>query len=30
MKLYLTGHDYKYACEQIMLTLFRGQWPLYP
>ena len=30
MKLYLTGHDYKYACEQIMLTLFPGQRPLYP
>ena len=30
MKLYLTGHDYKYACEQIMLTMFPGQRPLYP
>lgn len=30
MKLYLKGHDYKYAVEQIMLTLFPGERPLYP
>ncbi|MTR34024.1 coproporphyrinogen dehydrogenase HemZ [Pseudoflavonifractor sp. BIOML-A14] len=30
MKLYLRGHDYKYAAEQIMLTLFPGERPTYP
>ena len=30
MKLYLRGHDYKYAAEQMLLTLFPGQRPLYP
>ena len=30
MKLYLQGHDYKYAAEQMLLTLFPGQRPLYP
>lgn len=30
MKLYLKGHDYKYAAEQIMLTLFPGERPIYP
>ena len=30
MKLYLTGHDYKYAAEQIMLTMFPGERPEYP
>lgn len=30
MKLYLQGHDYKYATEQIMLTLFPGERPVYP
>lgn len=29
MKLYLKGHDYKYAVEQIMLTLFPGERPVY-
>lgn len=29
MKLYLKGHDYKYAIEQIMLTLFPGERPIY-
>ena len=30
LKLYLRGHDYKYAAEQIMLTLFPGERPTYP
>ena len=30
MKLYLKGHDYKYATEQMMLMLFPGQRPEYP
>ena len=30
MKLYLRGHDYRYAVEQMMLTLFPGQRPDYP
>lgn len=30
MKLYLTGHDYKYAVEQILLTLFPEERPEYP
>lgn len=30
MKLYLTGHDYKYAVEQMMLTLFPAERPEYP
>ena len=30
MKLYLRGHDYKYAVEQIMLTLFPAERPEYP
>jgi len=30
MKLYLIGHDYKYAVEQIMLTLFPQERPEYP
>ena len=30
MKLYLKGHDYKYACEQMLLTLFPGEKPEYP
>ncbi len=30
MKLYLQGHDYRYACEQMLLTLFPGQRPEYP
>ncbi len=30
MKLYLKGHDLKYAAEQIMITLFPGERPLYP
>ena len=30
MKLYLIGHDYKYAVEQILLTLFPQERPEYP
>ena len=30
MKLYLKGHDYKYATEQMLLTLFPGEKPEYP
>lgn len=30
MKLYLIGHDYKYAVEQIMLMLFPQERPEYP
>ena len=30
MRLYLIGHDYRYAAEQMMLTLFPGQRPEYP
>ena len=30
MKLYLYGHDYKYAVEQILLTLFPQERPEYP
>ena len=30
MRLYLKGHDYKYAAEQIMLTLFPQERPEYP
>ena len=30
MKLYLRGHDYRYAAEQTMMTLFPGQRPEYP
>ena len=30
MKLYLIGHDYKYASEQILLTLFPTERPEYP
>ena len=30
MKLYLQGHDYKYAVEQMLLTLFPDQRPVYP
>ena len=30
MKLYLQGHDYKYAVEQMLLTLYPGQRPEYP
>ena len=30
MKLYLNGHDYKYAAEQMLLTLFPNQRPEYP
>ena len=29
MKLYLKGHDYKYAAEQMLLTLFPGERPSY-
>ena len=25
MKLYFKGHDYKYAAEQMLLTLFPGE-----
>lgn len=30
MKLYLYGHEYRYAAEQMLLTLFPGERPLYP
>ena len=30
MKLFLKGHDYKYAVEQIMLVLFPEERPEYP
>jgi len=30
MKLYLSGHDYKYAVEQMLLTLFPEERPEYP
>ncbi|MPM03743.1 Oxygen-independent coproporphyrinogen-III oxidase-like protein HemZ [bioreactor metagenome] len=30
MKLYFRGHEYKYAVEQSMLTLFPGERPEYP
>lgn len=30
MKLYFYGHDYKYAAEQILLTLFPNERPEYP
>ena len=30
MKLYLNGHNYKYAAEQMLLTLFPGERPEYP
>ena len=30
MRLYLTGHDYKYAVEQMLLTLFPAERPEYP
>lgn len=30
MKLYLYGHEYKYASEQILLTLFPAERPEYP
>ena len=30
MKLYFEGHEYKYAVEQMLLTLFPDQRPEYP
>ena len=30
MKLYLYGHDYKYAVEQMLLTLYPDERPSYP
>ena len=30
MKLYLKGHDYKYAVEQMLLTMFPAERPEYP
>lgn len=30
MDLYLIGHDYKYAAEQMLLTLYPDQRPVYP
>ena len=30
MKMYLTGHDCRYAAEQMLLTLFPGERPEYP
>ena len=30
MRLYLSGHEYKYAVEQMLLTLFPHERPEYP
>ena len=30
MNLYLIGHDYRYAAEQMLLTLFPDERPVYP
>ena len=30
MKLYLEGHHYQYAVEQMLMTLFPGERPVYP
>ena len=30
MRLYLKGHDYKYAVEQMLLTMFPEERPEYP
>ena len=30
MRLYFKGHDYKYAAEQMLLTLFPEERPEYP
>ena len=30
MKLYLKGHSYQYAVEQMLLTIFPGERPVYP
>ena len=30
MKLYYFGHDYRYAAEQMLATLFPGEKPEYP
>ena len=30
MNLYLKGHSYKYAVEQMLLTLFPEERPVYP
>ena len=30
MRLYLNGHDYKYAVEQMLLTMFPEERPEYP
>ena len=30
MKLYLSGHEYRYAVEQILLTMFPEERPVYP
>ena len=30
MNLYLIGHDYRYAAEQMLLTLFPDERPEYP
>ena len=30
MKIYLSGHTYKYAVEQMLLTLFPRERPEYP
>ncbi|MBR1456192.1 MAG: coproporphyrinogen dehydrogenase HemZ, partial [Oscillospiraceae bacterium] len=30
MKLYLYGHNYQYAVEQMLLTLYPGERPQYP
>ena len=30
MRLYLHGHEYKYAVEQMLLTMFPAERPEYP
>ena len=30
MKLYFEGHQYRYAAEQMLMTLFPGEKPVYP
>ena len=30
MRLYLHGHEYKYAVEQMQLTMFHSERPEYP
>ena len=30
MEIFLIGHDYRYAVEQMLLTLWPGERPVYP